>query len=72
MNRSTTEAERCRILLSHSYINYAPAVAIIRLSKSFSALKMPTCGHAVVIRAKWFSPAVQQILLWDEPIYNRG
>ncbi|PWD83477.1 hypothetical protein DC081_09710 [Ignatzschineria cameli] len=33
-----------------------------------SALKVPFCGHAVDIRARWFPPAFQQILLWAEAI----
>ncbi len=36
--------------------------------KTFSASEMPTCGRAVVIKARWFSPAAQQILLWVESI----
>ncbi|MFD2723602.1 hypothetical protein [Ignatzschineria indica] len=50
----------CRISPSRSFKNYAPAdwlspvagklaTSIIR---SFSASSMPTCGHAVEIRAK--------------------
>ena len=33
-----------------------------------SALKMPISGHAVVIRARWFFPSVQQTFLWVESI----
>ncbi|MFD2724328.1 hypothetical protein [Ignatzschineria indica] len=35
----------------------------------FSASRMPTCGHAVDVRARSFSPAVQQILLRFELLW---
>jgi len=30
---------------------------------TFSALKVPICGHAMVKRTKWLVPATQQIFL---------
>ncbi|PWD82423.1 hypothetical protein DC082_09095 [Ignatzschineria indica] len=52
-----------RLTAAGSYYRAFPLIM-----RRHRASKMPTCGHAVVIRARWFSPAAQQILLWIESI----